>query len=98
MKIFINSLSSKMVYKVFDEIQLYINKLKENGDLNDIIIYSNTNDIADILLNVKVEFVEFIDNLEEFLLLKEIKIVVTNQIYDFMINNKSYFFIRIYIF
>ena len=41
-----------MVYKVFDEIQLYINKLKENGDLNDIIIYSNTNDIADIQIKL----------------------------------------------
>jgi GR25 family glycosyltransferase involved in LPS biosynthesis len=84
MNIFLNSFSPNIIQKIFYHIHNRINA----GDI--LAIYSNTACDSLYLANVKVTFVEIHKNIEEFIIEKNINMVITNVVHDYMLKSKEY--------
>jgi hypothetical protein len=90
MNIFFNSFAPKLMERIFYNI----NKNGINfGDIS--TIYSNVRCQHCYLGNVGITFIENIENVEEFIKEKNIKIVVTNLLYDYLLNNKDIFVVTL---
>jgi len=86
MNILINSFASKMIERMF----YHLNKNNSDINIGDIsVIYSNVRCDHVYLGNVNITFVENIENIEEFIKEKNINMVITNVVHDYMLNNKD---------